>query len=73
MQWGFDLDRFVVISGCSGGGKSTLLGAQLIEVEVDDRLQLVRQPRSFEVGRQAIEPSAVFDLRIDLRRWGGAV
>ena len=25
-QWDLDVDRFVVISGCSGGGKSTLLG-----------------------------------------------
>ena len=24
-QWDLDVDRFVVISGCSGGGKSTLL------------------------------------------------
>ena len=43
---------------------------QLIEVEVDDRLPLVRQPRSFEVGRQVIEPSAVFVLQIDQRRDG---
>ena len=42
---------------------------ELLEVEVGDRLELVGQPRSFEVFRQVVEPVAVFDLQSDQRRY----
>ena len=38
---------------------------QLLEVETGDRLQLLHQPRSFEVGRKVVKPGAVFVLHID--------
>ena len=38
---------------------------QLLEVETGDRLQLLPQPRSFEVGRKVVQPGAVFVLQID--------
>ena len=38
---------------------------QLLEVELDDRLELVRQPGGFEVLRQVLQPAAVFLLQID--------
>ena len=41
---------------------------QLIEVELGNRLQLLRQPRSFEIGRQVVQPGAEFVHQIDERR-----
>ncbi|HTD77533.1 MAG TPA: hypothetical protein VK898_07845, partial [Chloroflexota bacterium] len=33
---------------------------QLLEVELGNGLELLRQPRPFETGRQVVQPSAVF-------------
>ena len=35
---------------------------QLLEVEIGNSLQLLGQPRSFEIGRQIVEPGAVLVL-----------
>src|SRR5271169_392998 len=54
---------------------------QLLEVELGNGVQLLRQPRPFQAGRQVVEPGAVFVLEIDQcgyrrrpalgPRWGG--
>src|SRR6266404_1113391 len=38
---------------------------QLLEVEFGNRLQLLGQPRSFKIGRESVQPGAVFVLQID--------
>ena len=42
---------------------------ELIEVELGHRLQLLRQPRSFEIVREVGPPGAIFALQIDVRRY----
>src|ERR1700756_1754002 len=42
-------------------------GLQLLEIEFGNGVQLFRQPRAIEAGRQIVEPSAVFVLQIDER------
>src|ERR1700745_1813722 len=41
---------------------------QLLEIELADRLELLGKLRSFEVGRQVVEPAAVFLLHRNERR-----
>ena len=40
---------------------------ELLEIELGDRLQLLRQPRSFEIGREIVQQGAVFVLHRDDR------
>src|SRR6516225_11732836 len=40
---------------------------QLLKVELGNRLQLLRQPGFFEIGREVIQPSAVFVMQFDER------
>src|SRR6266446_9741662 len=42
---------------------------QLLEVELGNGLELLRQPRPFETGRQVVQPSAVFVPQVDQRRY----
>src|SRR5215469_3379823 len=41
---------------------------QFLEIEFADRFELVGEPRSFEIGRQVVEPTAVLLLHCDERR-----
>jgi hypothetical protein len=66
--------NLIMVPGDAGGEPPVSVAAvaarwvdrlQLLEVEFGNGLQLLRQPRCFEAGRQIVEPSAVLVLEVD--------
>src|ERR1700758_538302 len=65
-DWGVGRNPLVSVAAVAAGWVDRL---QLLKVELGNRLQLLRQAGSFEIGREVIQPCSVFVLQIDERRY----